>query len=273
MRCRNVIRSAAAVAAAVVLAAATPAPRPALFGFRAEPSETTERDAAFEAEARREAAAALGLRDAQVAANRGPASEPACARGERGLVSMDYTISPWTSSNGTFRRSAIVALRLVGCGGTYPNVHFPVGSGVGEESSSAASATAEQNEKLLRNALAPAVAAFRASAASNAGFVANLTRCGLALGDTERTAFLAIRSDRKGGVVARVDPIGTAARAGLQAGDRVFTINGAEVTGANVSTLMIAADKTGRWEVTGSRNVSFDAQNAQWYAAHGGCAP
>lgn len=270
---RSLMRSAAAAAAAVVFAAATPAPRPAAFGFRAEPSETTPASAAFEAEALRGAAAALGLRHAWVSINHGSSLETPCERGQRGVVWMDYTISPWMPSNGAFRRSAIVALRLTGCNATYPNVHFPVGTGVAEESSGTTTATTEQNEALLRNALAQAVTALRGSAASTAGFVANLTRCGLALGDAERTAFVAIRYERNGPVVARVDPVGTAARAGLQAGDRITSINGVEPTGANLSSLTTAADASGRWQVTGTHNVSFDVQSAQWYATHGACSP
>jgi len=272
---RSLMRSAAVAAAAVVLVAATPAPapRPALFGFGAEPSETTPSSAAFEAEARRAAATALGLRDAQVTANRGASVETPCERGQRGFISMDYSISAWMPANGALRRSAIVSLRLIGCGGTYPNVHFPVGSGVAEEASGAAAATTEQNDALLRKALATAATALRESAAANAGYVANLARCGLALGDTERTAFVAIRYERNGPVVARVDPLGTAARAGLRAGDRVTSINGVDATGTNLSALISAADASGRWEVTGSHNVAFEAQNARWYVQHGGCAP
>jgi hypothetical protein len=161
-----------------------------------------------------------------------------------------------------------VTVLLEGCYGTFPDAHIAFGSGEASESAQQPVSTPRQDEALINQASGRALRAFKRSVGEDRSFVDNLLRCGLPLDDFDRTAFLAIEPRKNGAVVVRLDPLGTAARAGVRVGDVVTTLGEVPVTAANISALVAAADESGRWVIQGTRDATFDTQNAAWYRAH-----
>lgn len=186
------------------------------------------------------------------------------ANAAAGFVETTYAFSllEAQSSHGAF------TIMLRGCGGTT----FASATG-----GSAKPQGRLELIDLMDPAIDEAVARLRTILAASPRSLANLKSVGLYMDDNETDSMWLPRIDGKRVVVDECDPMGTAARAGLHAGDEVVTINGESVTGVDqthLNAIMISALRHGAWTLgvragaTPVHSVTFVNQTAAWYAAN-----
>jgi S1-C subfamily serine protease len=116
----------------------------------------------------------------------------------------------------------------------------------------------------------------QAESASPSG-LKNFLRYGYFIPDGEKRSMFQLAPGANGATVTWLDKRGTAARAGLQVGDVVTSLNGQTLVGIDQDTLsqiVNAATPTGKWTLTvqaadgTSTNIDFVSENIRWYLSH-----